>query len=521
MQINLLMRQWMTELDKHSWIFYFILAFGAGILFRSFFVFGIIFVLVPLALAFSSTFFLILRKQHLFFLLALVLFGFSLGILRMEFSSLKENDPTLMSTLGGSVELVGVVVAEPDLRDRNQLIVLEVEMVNQIPARGRVLVTADPFEQLSYGNRLRVSGVLSEPENFETDSGRIFNYVEYLGKDDIHFRMLYPDVEVTEQKAGNVVLSTLFSFKKSFLHALSAVLPEPEVSLLGGLLLGVKQSLGVELLEAFRTTGLVHLIVLSGYNISIIISAVTWVFAFFPAVVSVTFGGFLIVLFALVTGGSATIIRASMMAMLIFIARITGRVYEVTRALFVTGFLMLLHNPKLLAFDPSFQLSFLATLGLIQLAPHLERYVTLVPKYFGLREALLATLSTQLAVLPLLLYQTGTISAVAVFANLLVLPVVPLTMLLGFVTGVVSLLSVTLALPFALLTDLLLSYILVVTETLAQAPHAAIAIKTFPSYAMAVVYVAGVAFFYFMFRAGKQKAEAKASALGGTQDPIS
>jgi len=489
--------------SRHDWIFYFIAGCGAGILFRSFFVWGMPFLICVLTLAAVSTVLLWVRRSHVFFLSAILLFGCALGLVRMELSALAVPHPELTRT-GERVEVTGVVISEPDLRDRNQLVVLHAEMVDENPADGKILVSADLFEELSYGDRIRVTGELTAPENFETDSGRVFNYVEYLAKDDIYVRMLYPEMERLESGAGNPVLATLLAFKEMFLRALARVVPEPQVSLLGGLLLGAKQSLGAELLDMFRTTGLVHLIVLSGYNVSIIIAAVTWSLSFLPLAVSVITSGVLIVLFALMTGGSATIIRASMMAVLILVAKSTGRVYEVTRALFITGFLMLMHNPKLLAFDPSFQLSFLATLGLIQLSPKLSSYVRFLPERFGLREALTATLATQIVVLPLLLYQTGTISVVAVLANLLVLPVVPFAMLFGFLTGAIALVSGVAAFPFALVTDVLLSYVLFVTELFAKVPYAALAVGPFPAHAMFLVYALGVLAFLYN-RARKEK----------------
>lgn len=219
------------------------------------------------------------------------------------------------------------------------------------------------------------------------------------------------------------------------MDSISSVVPEPHASLLGGLVFGAKRSLGTELLDKFRTAGVIHIVVLSGYNVTIVADAIMRALSFLPQTFSMMFGGAGIILFAIMTGGNATIVRASVMALLVVIARATGRVYEITVALIVAGFLMILHNPKILAFDASFQLSFLATLGLVYLAPLLERYFHFVPKKFQIREFALSTTATQLFVLPFLLYRIGEISLVALPANILILAFVPLTMFFWFSCG--------------------------------------------------------------------------------------
>ena len=132
----------------------------------------------------------------------------------------------------------------------------------------------------------------------------------------------------------------------------------------------MKRALGKDLEEVFRTVGIIHIVVLSGYNIMIVADAIMRVLAlfFFPRT-RLIIGVGTIALFAILVGLSATVVRASMMAALVLIARGTGRQYAVLRALAFAGTVMLLINPYLLVYDPVFQLSFLATLGLILLSP--------------------------------------------------------------------------------------------------------------------------------------------------------
>jgi competence protein ComEC len=463
---------------------------------------------IPILVFYALTaFFVVLMGTYLFlrnpflFLCCVGIAGFLLGLIRMEVAEAPALDPQVQALLGERVELEGVVVKEPDLRERSLLLTVALKAHEGKPVVGKVLISADAFMEVSYGDYLEIKGVLKAPENFTTDAGNVFNYVAYLDKDGIHYRMHKPELVVLAHGEGNAFIALLLTVKHVFLKNLESVLPEPEVSLLSGLLLGVKQSLGEELLDAFRITGLIHVVVLSGYNLTLVADAVRWFAAkcIRKTIIATFAAGGAIVLFSLMAGASATVVRATAMALLVLVAQETGRVYEVLRALFVTGFLMLMWNPKLLLFDPSFQLSFLATFGLIVVAPKLEVYLKWIPKLWKLRSIVSSTLSTQLLVLPLILYQTGTLSFIGVLANILVLPLIPSTMLLGFVTGLIAFLHPLLALPSAFATKLLLSYELFIAKAFSALPFAALSITHFPWWGLLLFYTLGFGG-YFMWR---------------------
>ena len=218
-------------------------------------------------------------------------------------------------------------------------------------------------------------------------------------------------------------------------------------------------------------------------------------------------GGGSIILFSIMTGAGATVVRASLMALLALLARATGRIYEITLALLFAGFAMLLYNPKILIFDPSFQLSFLATLGLIHLSPLLEKHLKFLPKTFGLRDIVSATLATQILVLPLLLYMMGKFSIVSLPVNLLVLPFIPLTMLFGFLAGTTGFISTILSFPFAFIAHLFLWYELKVVKIASAIPFASIGGFALSGAVMFFVYAAVVVLIYFFNKRGGVKQE--------------
>src|SRR3989338_2386576 len=147
--------------------------------------------------------------------------------------------------------------------------------------------------------------------------------------------------------------------RKKFLEKMNFAIKSPENLLMSGLILVEKASFSQELRKSFVDTGTIHIIALSGYNVTIVAEWFMKLFSFLPKNLGIGMGIFTILLFVLMTGGSSTAIRAGIMATLVLVARATGRNYDVARALILAGVFMILLNPFVLVYDVSFQLSFI------------------------------------------------------------------------------------------------------------------------------------------------------------------
>ena len=482
----------------HQTFFIFLIGFTGGIAFRSFFDLGFSFVAFLMFIgvvlyAYSRSTFSSLNKN--IFIVSLLIFSAGLGVLRYEVSDINREDPFINSTVNRTIYAEAIVVDEPDVRESNTRITVEFQNMRADDTTkdiyGKAIVTTKHYPEFKYGDRIFLSGKLLKPKNFFTGNSNIreFDYRAYLAKDGIYYQMLNPKIEFMESGQGNIIKEKLFAFKHAFLENLIKVMPEPHVSLLGGLIVGAKQSLGQRLLEDFRSTGIIHIVVLSGYNITIIAEAIMSSLSFLPRLAGIFVGASSIIMFALMVGAGATVVRASIMALLVLLARATRRKNKITFALFFAGFGMILWNPKILVFDPSFQLSFLATIGLVYLAPAIEDFFNFIPTKFKFREFATATISTQIFVLPLLLYQIGKISTVSLPVNILVLVFVPITMLFGFLAGMFGFVSIALSIPFAFISYWLLAYQLKIIELFASIPFASLGISFFPFWLMFLIYL--------------------------------
>ncbi|MEK9160929.1 MAG: ComEC/Rec2 family competence protein [Patescibacteria group bacterium] len=420
----------------------------------------------------------------------------AIGFMRIELTpfTIPDEFTPLIDT---QVSLQGRVVSDPDQRETHQRVTIE---VTHEGASTKVLAVAPLYPSIRYGESVYVEGRLVSPESFATDGGRTFRYDQFLAKDGIFALVEHASLEVTGGRSGVYaqMRGVLSDARASFVSWLAAALPEPHASLASGLITGGKQGLGDSLLDMFVVTGLIHIVVLSGYNVMIVAEGVLRAFSVFPRKIAVWAAGITMALFVTAAGAGAASIRAGLMAGIALFARATYRTYDALRALLVAGVAMLLFNPLLLVHDPGFQLSFIATIGLILGTPLITPLLRFIRHLF-LRDIVSATVAAQISVLPLLLYQNGLFSLVALPTNVLVLPVVPLAMAAGAFAGLGGALLPAFGPLFGIPAYLLLSYIITVVEYAAALPFAAVSIPAFPFIVVILAY-AGLAYVVWKYR---------------------
>jgi competence protein ComEC len=488
--------------------------FASGVFVRSVFTFGwefVVFVLLIATLFVGAIFFAEARRGYS---LAAVFFIFvALGVARSAIADTPLPD-AFMKDLRQRVRYEGIVVADPDIRDSSQRIQVQITRGDDSTD---VLAVVPRDAEVMVGDRVRVSGTLLSPEPFSGDNGRVFRYDKYLQRDGVRFLLNYAYIDAKSHAPWYSLSAILANLKQKFTDGIQATLPEPHASLSSGIVIGGKSGLGNELKEDFIRSGLIHMIVLSGHNVMVVAS---WVIMFFtvlfakvesifgkrvPRSVSVGFGVVALILFVGIAGASATSIRAALMALIALYALATGRTYVAGRALLFVILLMLIWNPLYLVFDPGFGLSVVATAGLIWLAPIIEIYLSHIKNKFW-NNAIATTLSAQIAVLPLLLYNTGNLSIVAFPANLLVMPFIPLAMGFSAVAGfggiifgstapatgssLASFLGYVIAMPAYLINQ----YLLFVVRESSSLPLAAFTLPSFPFWLTFLAY-AGLIYF--------------------------
>ena len=281
--------------------------------------------LTSIALAATIAF----RHHHIhksFFAILMIIF---LGASRLQGARPSTDSDHIASynDTGRKVSITGVVVRPPDVRDTYTGLRLSVESLRfedgggSQTVHGLVLLRASRFGDWAYGDRLRVDGILETPPVFET-----FSYRDYLARQGVHSLMPYASCTQLATRQAKPVLQLIFDYRARGLETVYALFPDPEASLLAGILLGVESGISPEVRQSFNQTGTTHIIAISGFNITIISS-------FFIALFGRWFGirrGAIaacvsIAIYTILVGADAAVVRAAFMGGLALLARHLGR----------------------------------------------------------------------------------------------------------------------------------------------------------------------------------------------------
>ncbi len=356
------------------------------------------------------------------------------------------------------IELIVQVVAEPIIKENHTNLVVS-------SSQGRILLKVGRYPEYQYGDKLAISGQLEIPSEFEG-----FNYKNYLLKDGIYSVMYDPQVELLNKNKD--LYAVILEFKQKLKESIRQNLPTPYSSILGAIILGDKSQFSEELKDKLNITGLRHITCISGMHI-IILSGILMELGIMLGLwrgqaFYFTLG--LLILYIIMIGAPPSAVRAGIMAGLLLFAQKIGRFRTAPRALVLAAVAMLAINPFLLKNDAGFQLSFLATLGIIYFLPFFQNWL----KWLPAKNIISLTLAAQVFTLPLLIYNFGYFSLVSPLTNLLVVPLLPLIMILGFIFVLSGLIYQPLAWLLSLPLQLLLAYMEKVINYFYRMPFASI-----------------------------------------------
>lgn len=418
----------------------------------------------------------------------------------------------------GPVTLEGLVVAEPDIRDSGLQLRLQVEQLtgrDGVPhaVTGDVLVQLPRYPTIPYGSRLVVNGRLETPP-----SNPDFSYRDYLARQGITSLMGNPRLLAREDGQGSWLKHQIFAFKAGAQATIEAIIPPPESGLLSGILLGVEHAMPPAIDADFRATGITHIVVISGFNISIL--AAIFLSLGTPLLGqrrAPLFAIAAIILYTLMVGAEASVVRAAIMGSLYIIGqRWLGRPTFALGSLFLAGLLMTIVNPLAL-WDVGFQLSFAATLSLMLYADPLTQAVRrwllrrvsreATRRILGvLNEAVLVTLAAQVLTLPLTMVYFQQFSLISLTANAFILPAQPGVMIWGGLATLVGLVSPTVGELFGYVAYLFLHYTILLSRFFAEAPYALLPIH-YPPLACALTYavIGGLSGYRYLSAAQRER----------------
>ncbi|MBK7179698.1 MAG: DNA internalization-related competence protein ComEC/Rec2 [Chloroflexi bacterium] len=404
----------------------------------------------------------------------------------------------------GEVGILGVVVKEPDVRDRYTNLQVAAEQITFAdgathPVTGLVLVRANRFPEIPYGARVGVNGRLETPPEFDT-----FSYKDYLARQGVYSLINAPRISILAEGQGNPLYQAIFAFKARAQAAINTSISDPQAALLSGILLGSDNGIPPDLADDFRATGMTHVIAISGFNIALLVGLFVGLGERFlsrrAAALAAVVG---VAVYTILVGADASVVRAAIMGSLFLLtSRWLGRPNFALASLFLAALAMTLLNPHLL-WDVGFQLSFAATLGLMLYADPFVQWTRrrlykwldkpILDASMGvLSEAVLITIAAQILTLPLMMAYFQQLSLISLVANALILPAQPGVMIWGGLTTLAGMAAPVVGQIFAWVAWLFLSYTIVLVRALATVPGAVVPVTVGPTAILAIYAIIGL-----------------------------
>ena len=388
-----------------------------------------------------------------------VLLSFLVGFWRYDNCLNKLNDFAIKEKEEISIE--ARIIVEPILKNNYQRIIIPY-----------LAIYTEKMPRYHYGDIIQIKGIIQPLENF-----RSYNSQLVIGS------LSYPEIKLISL-GKNSIRGIAISFKKKIMQLLQKVMPEPQAGLLISLLFGDKENLADSLEKNIQKTGLSHLIVTSGLHLSIltkILSSLLGILCvgdFFFLVISC----FFLLFFSFMVGLTPSIIRAAIMAFLLILSRFSFRLYNSLNALLFTGIAMIWFNPFLLFYDLSFQLSFLATTGILLFYPIWSQARFWQQDVFNnlggkiIKETAISCFAASILVTPWLIYLFYNFSLIAPLANIILVPFVPLILGGGFIIALTCFIFYPLGLFLGFWFNLLLACFIKIISLFANLPWATILI---------------------------------------------
>jgi competence protein ComEC len=385
---------------------------------------------------------------------------------------------------GSNVAITGEIITQPDRRDDRLQIRMDVETVfdgrETYYSDGVVLVNLRRDVDVAYGDRVRVSGSLYTPGIYDR-----FSYADFLARQGIFSVMDDASLNIINRNGGNAFYRAIYSLRQQAQYAIEQALPSPQSALLTGILLGNERGIDDELADDFAAVGAAHVIAISGFNMALIAGIIMTSLSHITERKWLNTGAaiFIIILYTLLVGANAAVVRAAFMTSVLFVGRSLQRKTFLPASLaFVVIFMSVLH--PLVLWDVGFQLSFAAVLGIAVFAEPITKWgnrwlyalfrqsslSTRIIQF--LQEPLFISLATLITTLPLTVLYFERLSPVVLIVNLLIVPVQSYLLVAGGLATLLALFVPSLAQIIFWMTMVLLSWTIGVVRAFADLPLA-------------------------------------------------
>jgi len=272
---------------------------------------------------------------------------------------------------------------------------------------------------------------------YEIKNFNWFSYKYYMLSKNIYLKSTIYDYKIIWNIKINKIEQYIINFRNNILNTIYQIYPKEEAIFLWWILIWARESLPDKLKQDFNNSWLTHFIAVSWFNITIIIIFITYLIKYFPIQLKPIIITISIVLFTILVGDTAPVIRASIMWLIWYFILISWRKWNILSIIILTWITMIIYSPLSLNYDISLHLSFLAVLWIVFCQKFFEKIFSFLPNFLEIKTAFTLTLSALIFTLPIMIFNFGQVSILAPFSNIAVTWTIPLAMIFGFLSIIV------------------------------------------------------------------------------------
>lgn len=485
----------MTEKYRGTFLAALLFFCAFGIVFARSFHISIFTLTAIFAVFFIAVIILFYKNSSKIYPLFLILF-FLIGAIRFtDMATLPQNDISRFS--GEEVRIIGTIIEEPRITEKNETLrarytleIKETEIFNErkkavgkiyfyAPYKGENAKIGDTVDAFANIKKIRPAGNPGMYDRFTHLLSEGITAEAFGGKSGVKI------IEGNEYPVSRKIAE----IRKHYKDAMEKVMPKEDAAAIFAMLFGGYNGLDENLTEAFTITGIIHILSVSGSHISMLAAVVAWISKifrlnkiFFTVLIIIIIG-----FYTALAGFVPPALRAAVMGSIAFFGAATERDTDSKRALTLLALAFLLYNPLLL-FHISFELSFLATAGLICITPKLTKIFTQYRIPYAVSASFALTIGAQLLTLPIIDYYFHRLSLSSLFANLFIVPIVEFIIVIGLFAGIVAFVLPFLGSVIFLFDSLTLGFVYELTRLLAKMPYGSVYVPTMGVFLSAIYY---------------------------------
>lgn len=437
------------------------------------------------------------------------------GIIQIHI--LENNYDKISSKIPEEITLQALVVSDGTEKDYKYTYTIEVNTINGKKLEKSIQLILDIKKNKiknkcpKFGDVVEITGVYEEPNIARNYKG--FDYKQYLKSKNIYGTIDCVQYEIIANNKINIISNIINYVQNNIKENMSNILDEEQGALCIGILIGDRENISDITEDNFKKSNLTHMLAVSGSHITYIIVALTTLLSKtnrkFSLIITIIF----LLFFTVLTGFTASVLRASIMGILTLLASILHRKSDTINNLGISSIIILLYNPYLLV-DAGFLLSYAGTIGIIFFSKKISNGISIIvnkinPNLLNIEQnnnskilfvksiiekiilyvisSLSVTISANIVIIPIMAYMFSTISFTFWISNILAGPIMEVVTIFGFITYLISIVFPMLAEFLAIALNLFLTILLKIAEISSIIPGASIYIKT-PSLIMCVMY---------------------------------